>query len=302
MMAVKSRLIIRRLLLQLACTLLLHDNGKLLQLARGLSSSSSSSSSGTCKIVGVAGTGTQYLPRSYVENFERWQVQTSAGNDSVGLAKIDRRDVSVSNDNLWLRPSLDIMFRNGVPSYCMAGILLHSDDSNVVWSPFTAEQWTTFAVPAEPAFRILLFVGSGDGTDDVLWAQAQHASIQDALSQLATLLAGVAPEKSLSTGYQIVSFPLDMKIRQEQVDMDKESQSSWIEGLGWLSVSQIVRDGQDANANRGGTGVVTVMATGEIDAREVLTLDPALVEMTVTSLLQVPVKDLLQEETCNGVS
>lgn len=256
----------------------------------------SSSSSNTCKIVGIPGSATQHLPEAYVQSLARWLVVPNEdGNDAQGdytLREMKRSPSSPSQqaivrDQPWsLQPSLDVLFRNGVPSYVMAGVFLQSSSrSSSVVAPFTAFQWTTFANAVEPTFRILLYTGSGDGSDDVLWAQADPAALQQALGQLGVLLAEQGAAASLASGFQIVSFPLSFTVQSALSAAEKEEESGF-------PLSSLVQHltGEDPP-------FLTVLATAETDAREVLTLDPSLAEMTISSLLQVPMAQLLPYHT-----
>jgi hypothetical protein len=202
--------------------------------------------------------------------------------DGVGLREM-KRTLPSSSSALSMQPSLDVLFRNGVPSYVMAGVLL-SDAEGEVASPFTAFQWTTFANAVEPSFRILLYTGSGDGSDDVLWAKTEPAALQQALGQLGVLLAEEEAADSLSSAFQIVSCPLAFRARSAPT-AEEEDALSWIDQGGVLPLSSLAGEHPQT--------VLTMLATAETDAREVLTLDPSLAEMTITSLLQVPLAELL---------
>ena len=247
--------------------------------AQGLSNNAD----GTCKIVGMGAT--QYLPKSYVKSFPRWYVRVKASGTIVPEEMKDK-EVSLSSSTITMQPSLDILLQNGVPKYAMAGLQFHSEaDDCGVSSPFIASQWINFANVVEPSFRVVLFVGSGDGTDDVLLVQANPSVIQEALGRLGNLLVadGVA---SVSTGFHILSFPLQFRKRDEN---SGEEAVSWVDDQDRLPLSLLKQ-------NLSSDGMATVLATGEQDAREVMTLlDSQLVEMTVTSSLQIPAHNFFAE-------
>jgi hypothetical protein len=262
-------------------------------VTQALATSSSSSNSNTCKIVGIPGSATQHLPEAYVQSLARWLVVEQQGDYTLREMKRSPSSPSqqaivsdaIVRDQPWsLQPSLDVLFRNGVPSYVMAGVFLQSSSrSSSVVAPFTAFQWTTFANAVEPTFRILLYKGSGDGSDDLLWAQADPAALQQALGQLGVLLAEQGAAASLASGFQIVSCPLLFTVKSALSATEEEA------GLPLSSLVQHLT-GEDPP-------FLTVLATAETDAREVLTLDPSLAEMTISSLLQVPMAQFLPYHT-----
>jgi hypothetical protein len=218
------------------------------------------------RIVGIPGAGTQLLPESYIKGIRRWTLDDS-GNDLVvvpnspGLTN-PKRDLQ--GQRIQIRPTLDVLVKSGVPSYVMAGLQVRHEkadeedqSSQALEPPLTAEQWTTFAMAVDPSFRITVYMGPSDGTDDRV-AMADHDLIQHALERLGLFLSQATEE--LSGGFHIVALPLEV---------------SWTR----CSVNSV-------------DDILTCLATAEPDARELLTLDQGLVEMTASSVLQVTLSDL----------
>lgn len=256
--------------------------------------------SGGFKIVGLPGTGTQYFPESYVPNLQRWRLiqtstrttptptTTSPNHDEYPEEEAathrleawttctanDEEEEEVSRKNqeneaststtgiVLVKPTMDFLIKSGQPSYVMAGLEVSTMDS-----PLLAQQWVSFATSVEPNFRLLLFQGASDGTDDRL-AVVHAQDIRLAVERLGRVLSQ-SDDADLFQGFHIVSVPLV---------------EDWIP-LSVLDLSQ--PEGQDRD-----NIVVSCMLTAEPDAREIFTLDEYLVEMTATSLLQVRLNQL----------
>lgn len=239
------------------------------QQAVGLvqSNSNSNGKAEVFRVVGVPG-GTQFLPAAYVNTFRRWQIDP----DSSKLAPIEGScftdSTSVNGeDNISVQPTLNFLIKGGAPAYVLAGLLAATPTNNneqvllaASNTNHLAQQWTTFAMAAEPKFRIELFLGPGDGTDDrvgVVPAQTVNEVVERlgmALSQTNT--------QEFASGFHLVTIPVKM-------DMNKN-------------------EAQQSDAS-----MLTCVATAEPDARELLTLDESMLEMTATSMLGIEATQIL---------
>jgi hypothetical protein len=133
--------------------------------------------------------------------------------------------------------------------YAFAGLEVHGADQ-----PKLAHQWITFGTSVEPNFRMVVFKGPEDGTDDRL-ALVTPDQVRDALERLGNAMSR-SGSVDLTMGFHVVSVPL---LRD------------------WLSVESSDQDEKQ---------VVTCVLTAERDPREVFTLSDDLIEMTATSLLR----------------
>eukprot|EP00527_Entomoneis_sp_CCMP2396_P009699 CAMPEP_0198136420 /NCGR_PEP_ID=MMETSP1443-20131203/70_1 /TAXON_ID=186043 /ORGANISM="Entomoneis sp., Strain CCMP2396" /LENGTH=277 /DNA_ID=CAMNT_0043797635 /DNA_START=146 /DNA_END=979 /DNA_ORIENTATION=- len=241
----------------------------------------------TSKIVGNAmGTGTQHLPQSYVQSFDQWQaVKENEYTDNFTLVKkrspniYGREPLALpsASQSVMIRPSLQVLIKSGIPSYILAGIEFSSDDAfdtDADDDPYlsmttVAQQWITFAMAVEPNFRIMLYQGEGDGTDDLLTTVSSDEVLRVLELLASQILQLPVAQQEWSQGFHILSLPLF----SDQNDGHGSSSTS-----SWIKVSNT--PGEDS--------LITCLATAETDAREILTLDPDLAEMTVSSILQIP--------------
>lgn len=225
------------------------------------------------KVVGLAG-GPQYLPASYVKTFSRWQmdaatgrfVPTAASTASEKACAADASNVK-NEDTLHIQPTINfVLQRGGVPTYLLAGLWVHGSPSSSAMQETTmmsstdhhylAQQWTTFAAAAEPNFRMEVFLG--DRSEDRRLGVVDAVQMQQAIERLGTALA-TSHEEKLTVGFHLVSIPLKM---MEMVDLD------------------LAR-------GKGGTMMLTCLATAEPNGLQVLKLDPTSLEQTATSKLEV---------------
>lgn len=217
----------------------------------------------TVRIVGVPGTGTQYLPEPYVRTFVRWTLNSERKLIPNGVAC----NLPLVGP-IRVRPTIDFLIKGGVPSYFMVGLEVgevHGDtneDEESQACTLLAEQWTTFSNAIEPGMRVLVYLGSGDGTDERIAFYGSN-EVQNVLEVLAVSLSE-ATSDDIQSGFHIVSVPLS---------------TDWIQSIP-LSYSRI-----------------TCFATSEPDARVLFTLDSTLLEMTATSVLQVHTGDLVGRST-----
>lgn len=211
---------------------------------------------GGFRIVGIPGTGTQFLPESYVSTFGRFQVEKSLLVRRVcrqgGYAPFVPGSI--------IRPTLDILVKNGILSYVMVGV---EEKDNPACPPL-AQQWTTFELVMEPNFRVEVFLGARDGKDEQIM-QVETIQIQSALQEFGMILAETS--QAISEGFHVISIPL----------ADKWTQIG--------DVDDVVVD----DTNNGDAKIITFLASAEPDARELLTLDSSLVEMTASSVMQMRV-------------
>lgn len=286
----------------------------------------SSSSSSSCKIVGTPGGTTQYLPTSYIQTFGRWmvvnhQLTPLLPPSTVSAAAAVPSLTATTAVLVAVQATLDILVKSGTPTYVMAGLqvqeqhLQHST-SRPLYSipPWTAHQWVTFGSVVEPDFRVILFQGHNEIDDEPkILAVASTDDIRDALEDLGLALQEQQEqqqEHSLEQGFHIVSLPLkmtktsrdvvmdnsqsidDYENRSNPADDDADSTSTCTDDsnskkLDWIPL----------NHGMTTTSILTCLATAEVNARELLSLDPTLLEMTVTSILQVPLSQVQQHTT-----
>jgi hypothetical protein len=288
------------------------------------------SSSSSCKIVGTSVGTTQYLPTSYVATFGRWIVvnhqlkpllppSTVSSAASVPSPPEEGRSSRSRAAVVAVQATLDILVKSGTPTYIMAGLQVQQQQHSIsgqppystVASPWTAHQWVTFGSVVEPDFRVILFQnGNADSENESkILAVATTDDIRVALEDLGLALQEQQQEQSpLEQGFHIVSLPLQMtKTSRDVTTMDnKENSSSSISSddtctddsnskkkkLDWIPVNL------DTPATTTST-TLTCLATAEVNARELLSLDPTLLEMTVTSILQVPISQVQQHYNMN---
>ena len=224
----------------------------------------SSSSSHIVNIVGLSGGQIQSLPTGYVQSFPRWQV-----DDDNRLQKFECGGVVTDLDVEWsdmlqARPSVEFLFKGGIPTYVMAGVQFrHRDSPNesvngAVRSCPLARQWTTFAFAAEPNFRIELFEQEGSAVTAWRFGEDPAQQMQDALQVLGITASQLDEQSPLSEGFHIVSLPLQIE---------------------WADVPE----------PRGSGYKVSCLATAEPEASELLSIDQSLVEMTASSVLEFQV-------------
>jgi hypothetical protein len=218
---------------------------------------------GGFRIVGIPGAGTQFLPESHVSTFGRFHVEKSQlvphACQSGGYSPFVPGSI--------IRPTLDILVKNGLLSYVMVGV---EEKDNPACPPL-AQQWTTFELVMEPNFRVEVFWGARDGKDEKIM-QVETIHIQALLQDFGMILAESSQAaSSISKGFHIISIPLA---------------DNWTQ----------VGDYDVVDANNGDAKIMTFLATAEPDARELLTLDSSLVEMTASSVMQVRVVQHSKED------
>jgi len=156
--------------------------------------------SGDIRIVGTPG-GTQTLPSTYIQTFQRWKITKDGNNDdgdSFTLEKMVGSGTGISDANsfvdptgtteLWwpadisrlqVRPALDVIFRSGTPSYVAGGLDVRVPPQASVdkqeWRNYglnsqpLARQWTEFSIAVEVGYRVETFLGQvrdvSEGTD-----------------------------------------------------------------------------------------------------------------------------------------
>lgn len=239
------------------------------------------------QIVGLPGGGTQSLPTTYVQNhIRRWQLNPEDG--TLGEDVCQESDVNLQTEwtpTLQYRPVLEFLIKGGVPSYVMAGLQLR--DLEMTNQPTTARplarQWTTIQFAVEPNFRIELFQYQHQLSDDqnqrssigqiVAWTlgdQQPAKLVQRAMELFGLMTSELKNDSGLLEGFNIVSIPLP---------------------LPWSDVPR---------PTTGGCYTVACMATAEPDAQELLTLDPDLLEMTASSVLEMTILAPNADEVAAG--
>jgi hypothetical protein len=205
---------------------------------------------GGFRIVGIPGAGTQFLPESYASTFGRFQVEKN-----MLVPRACQGGYAPFVPGSIIRPTLDILVKNGILTYVMVGV---EEKDNPACPPL-AQQWTTFELVMEPNFSVEVFWGARDGKDELIM-QVETIQIQSILQEFGMILSETS--QAISKGFHIISIPLAEK---------------------WTQVGD---DVVDAN---GDAKIMTFLASAEPDARELLTLDSSLVEMTASSVMQVRV-------------
>ena len=216
----------------------------------------SSASSLSVNIVGIPGGVTQSLPISYVQSFQRWIVEDGQVLSRVCNSKISEIEWS---DGIKIRPTLDILIKSGAPSYAMAGVQVK--ENNKEYCPL-ARQWMTFAFAVEPTFRVEAFTSTETDLHKAMCFAKDYNPVDQmktAMELFGIVLSQTGEESPLSDGFHIVSIPLD---------------TDWM-----------VLPSPDTSA----AYTLTCLATAEPEAEELLTMDPGLVEMTASSVLELRV-------------
>ena len=214
-----------------------------------------SAASLSVNIVGIPGGVTQSLPISYVQSFQRWIVEDGQVLSRVCNSKISEIEWS---GGIKIRPTLDILIKSGAPSYAMAGLQVQGN--NKEYCPL-ARQWITFAFAVEPTFRVEAFTSTEDDLEKAIFAKDSNPvdQMKTAMELFGIVLSQTGEGSPLSDGFHIVSIPLD---------------SDWV----------ALPSPETAAAY-----TLTCLATAEPDAEELLTMDPGLVEMTASSVLELRV-------------
>lgn len=217
-------------------------------------------SSLTVNIVGLPGGVTQSLPINYVQSFQRWIVE-----DGQILSRACNSQLSEIqwNDETRIRPTLDVLIKSGAPSYAIAGLQVSSGDKQ--YCPL-ARQWTTFAFAVEPVFRVETFLSSNSDSDahEVLMARQHSNPVEEmkaAMELFGIVFSEIEEGSPLSEGFHIVSIPLNSN------------------DDGWIKLP----------SPTSGPYTITCLATAEPEAEELLAMDPGLVEMTASSVLELRV-------------
>jgi hypothetical protein len=205
-------------------------------------------------IVGIPGGVTQSLPISYVQSFQRWIVDDGKVLSRVCNSKISQIEW---NDGTKIRPTLDILIKSGAPAYAMAGLQVKGN--NEEYCPL-ARQWTTFSFAVEPTFRVEAFTSTDSDLHKPIFARDCNPvdQMKTAMELFGVVLSQSGEGSPLSDGFHILSIPLD----------------------GWTPLPSM----EDSAAY-----TLTCLATAEPEAEELLTMDPGLVEMTASSVLELRV-------------
>ena len=238
-----------------------------MKVAQGLASSLDNN---CFRIVGGSGTPTQLLPISYVRSIPRLSVVDDNTSKESLVKDVHAEDgLDAIATEFRLQPTLDILVKPSsegsattmVPSYVIAGLQQVQPDTNGQTQFFLAQQWVSFNWAAtQPNFRLVVYQGSSDGTDERL-ALVPATRLQQIWEQLAQILAN-DNVKTDDSGFRILSFPIGDVLEIPMTDI--------------------------TNADT----MITCLATAEPSGRELLSLERDLLEMTVTTRLQVPLSEL----------
>lgn len=209
-------------------------------------------------IVGLPGGRTQSLPTNYVYSFPRWQLVSDDGDIEEGPTGTSGTFVTLRwAKGLKMRPTLDILFKGGVPSYVMAGMQIYLGDT-IIASPL-ARQWTTFDFAGQPNFRIEAFQQEGDAVEEWRFGSDPVKLLKEALQMFGFVSSNLNEEtESIMSGFHILTIPLKVP----WTEIPNPSEESY---------------------------TVSCVATAEPEAESLLTLDQDLLEMTASSMLQLTV-------------
>lgn len=270
------------------------------------------------KIVGLPGGGTETLPSMYVKSFPRWIIPSTRAStlDDAGErciaeplygANVHVDDGSgfvdpTSTTDLWwpwdlrrlqIRPTIDVLIRNGQLSYASAGIDVRVPndvaENGETWYNYgmnsqpLARQWTSFSNIYDPMFRVECLIGhqvTGDEANDsnssnngISWEKICPEQATRSIAEDAGIFVSQLDDSSpLSSGFHIVSFPLSGK---------------WSD-LPPLKEVESVKDEKGIEKD-GVQYKITCIATPEPDAAELLSMDDGLIELSGTSVLNVDV-------------
>jgi hypothetical protein len=255
-----------------------------------LAASAASTTRHVYRIVGDEKVGTQSIPEPYVRNsMTRWSLTNLERPKPLQPSPVHR-----------VLPSLDFVVKRGVPAYVLVGLQSIAAKRQDGQSPVQtlahlprvhyAQQWMTFdsSFVNDPSFRIVVYYGSGDGTDDRL-ATYGSETVQDQLQQLGRLISGdattLSPDSpgaiSLEDGFHIVSVPCSSG------SVDSKPEYGWIDLPDSTCASRTDGNDETVNALR-----LTVVGTSAADAREILTYSLEVKEQTAASVLSLPIPEL----------
>lgn len=209
-------------------------------------------------IVGLPGGQTQSLPANYVHSFSRWQLVNDDGLIEEGATGASGTSLTLQwAKGIQMRPTLDILFKNGIPSYVMAGMQIFLGDT-IIASPI-AQQWTTFDFAGEPNFRIEAFQQEGEDAKEWSFGKEPAKHFKEALQMFGFVSSTLNEEtESIMSGFNILTIPLRVP---------------------WTEIPK----------PKGESYLVSCLATAEPDAKTLLTLDQDLIEMTASSILAITV-------------
>lgn len=207
------------------------------------------------------------MPASYVKSLSFWQIVESSGQ----LVAISKEECAAEQEtaaavSISVQPTINFLLKNGIPSYLFVGLWVDNGQTETESKQITletnylAQQWTTFEIAADPNFRIELFMGQGDGSDDRRLGMVDSKRVNQAVEQLGKTLATTEID-DLAQGFHIVTIPLKMDIL-EDLDMAR---------------------------GKGGTMMFTCLASAVAipDTVQLLRIEDSLLEKTSTSQLQV---------------
>jgi len=259
------------------------------------------------RIVGITKGGTQSFPASYVKTFPRWKIDAQE-NRLVPISKEDKDDSSPADapscdaanssaDKISVMPTLNFLIKGGMPAYVMAGMSVGSTDdyydgasaTNFANINHLAQQWTTFSMISEPNFRMEIFLGPNDGTDERLGMVSAKA-VKAGVEQLGQALANTEDDR-LSTDFHIVTIP--MKLVMDSARSDSNAAARRMQEKMKQQQQQQSNEKTDYTDSTKMPLILTCMATAEPDARGLLTLENPLVELTATSKLSMAAQKIL---------
>ena len=214
------------------------------------------------RIVGIPGSGIQYLPKSYVKTFPRWNVDPAEKK----LIPVEEQttegscDSHSQSDNISVQPTLNFLVKGGVPTYVLVGLSVGAPNDTSNNHNYLAQQWTTFATTAAPNFRVELFLGSGDGADNSVGV-VDTPKIREYMEVFGQAFA-TAEHHDLQSGFHIVTITMKM-------------------------------DTSKMETKQGDASTLTCVGTSESDAKQMLALDDDQMETKATSKLSIEASKVL---------
>ena len=197
------------------------------------------------KIVGLPGGKVESLPSMYVNSFRRWvadQEETSNSDDSGEMSSCGSNTIKIepiagagisiqegwvnpttTSELFWpldvklqARPTLNVMFKQGVLSYASPGLDVRVPHNDGSWRNYgmnsqpIAKQWTSLEIAMEQLFHVESFIVQNESTvGDIKYTTLfDSLDIKSAMQKVATFIGELDSLSPLNSGFHIVSFPL----------------------------------------------------------------------------------------------
>ncbi len=202
----------------------------------------SSISAFSIKIVGLPGGKVESLPGMYVNSFRRWIAEEEKEDDNAAMNSCASNTIKIepivgagiSIDEGWVnptsaadlfwpldiklqvRPTLNVMLKQGVLSYASPGLDVRVPHDGGSWRNYgmnsqpIARQWTSLEIAMEQMFHVESFIIEKDSTaSDIKYTTLfDSMEIKNALQKVATFIGEIDSLSPLNSGFHVVSFPL----------------------------------------------------------------------------------------------